>query len=69
MTDLGLKALTELKLMMGLAAKMHNMEWALAYDFRNFNAQHSRRDMRRYYTMLREAGARIDRSYLKAHGT
>jgi hypothetical protein len=55
-TDLGLRALAELRHMMGLAGKMSQFLWGWAYDFRNFNIQHLNRDMRRYYVLVSAVG-------------
>jgi hypothetical protein len=55
-TDLGLRALAELKHMLHLARAMNRGEWGWAYDFRNFNAQHSNRDMARFYQLIKELG-------------
>lgn len=63
MTDLGLQALAEMKFMLRLSEGMFSRTWCLAYDFRNFNSQHSREDMKRYYSVLREAGVRIDHNW------
>jgi hypothetical protein len=49
LADLGLQALSELKFMLRMAEAMHQRTCCFAYDFKNFNAQHSRRDMKRYY--------------------
>ena len=62
-TDLGLQAIDELKFMLRMSEHMHRRTWAFAYDFRNFNAQHSKQDMKRYYQLLKEAGTQIDHNY------
>jgi hypothetical protein len=53
-TDLGLKALAELKHMLRLSSAMMQLHYGFCYDFRNFNIQHSRSDMRSYYNMIKE---------------
>ena len=54
---LGLQALAELKFIFHhLLTDMASVSYRFAYDFRNFNAQHSQRDLRRYYALLRASG-------------
>ena len=55
--DLGLRAIGELYFMMYLSLAMRDKKHGFAYDFKNFNSQHSQRDMSRYYNLLKLACA------------
>ena len=49
--------------MLGLALNMRNHKYGYAYDYKNFNFQHSNKDMRAFYNLIREIGVTVGNDF------